>query len=206
MIDFYSYTTSNGQRVAIALEEAALDYRITRINLARGEHKQADFLALNPRGTIPVLVDPDGPGGQSITLSQTFSILSYIARKSGRLLPEDPVELSHCMEWCSFFLTDVGSASMQSFYLRVLAKEKHPEASKVLTRRALNFLQYADQQLSRTPYFAGDDYSLADVIAFPSILSLQDGSYQGSYLHINRWMLTLRERPALQMALMRLSS
>lgn len=206
MIDLYSYTTSNGQRVAIALEEAALDYRIIRINLLRGEHKQAEFLTLNPRGTIPVLVDRRGPGGQSITLSQTFSILSYIARKSGRLLPTDPVDLSHCMEWCSFFLTDVGSASMQSFYLRVLAKEKHPEAAKVLTQRAMNFLKFADQHLSSNPYFAGRDYSLADIIAFPSILSLQDGSYEGSYLHINRWMLALRERPALQMALTRLAS
>ena len=201
MIDYYAFNTGNGQRGAIALEEAELPYRFNFVNLVKGEQKSPDFLALNPRGMIPVLVDPDGPDGQTVTLTQSFSIAHYIAQKSGWLLPEDPLSLAQCMEWCSFILTDVSAASMQSFYLRVISKEKHPEAAKVLKARALNFLKFADQRLNEVAYFAGNDYSLADIIAYPTVLAQKDNPVMDSYPHLTRWMSSVGDRPAVQKAL-----
>ncbi len=205
MIDYYAYNTSNGQRGVIALEEAGLAYKLHPVNLVKGEHKSPDYLKVNPRGTIPALVDPDGSDGQPIILTQTFSILYYIAQKSNLLLPTDTLANSQCMEWCSFFLSDVGSAAMQSFYLRVISKEKHPQAAKLLTERAVNFLSFADQHLSKVPYFAGSEYSLADIMAYPGLLSLLNRIDLNSYPHLSRWKSLLEERPAIVTALGRLS-
>ena len=90
MIDLYAAGTSNGMRARIALEECGLPYKLLPIDLAKGEHKTPQFLAMNPNGQIPVIVDHDGPGGKPLTLSQSTAILLYCAEKSGKFLPKDP--------------------------------------------------------------------------------------------------------------------
>ena len=90
MIDLYAAGTSNGMRARIALEECGLPYTLNFIDLAKGENKTPQFLAMNPNGQIPVIVDHDGPGGKPVTLSQSTAILLYCAEKSGKFLPKDP--------------------------------------------------------------------------------------------------------------------
>ena len=80
MIDFYSYQTSNGQRAAIMLEECGLPYRVHKIDLFKNEQHKPEYLALNPIGAIPTIVDPDGPGGKPLTLTQSGAIALYLAR------------------------------------------------------------------------------------------------------------------------------
>src|SRR5258706_8478659 len=89
MIELYTFATPNGQRAAIMLEELGLPYQARKVDLAKGEHKVADYLALNPLGVIPTLVDPAGPGGRRLVLTQSLAILIYLAEKTGRLLPRD---------------------------------------------------------------------------------------------------------------------
>ena len=89
MIDLYAAGTSNGMRARMALEECGLPYTFHRIDLTKGEHKTPQFLAMNPFGQIPVLVDSDGPGGKPVTLHQSTAILLYAAEKSGKHLPKD---------------------------------------------------------------------------------------------------------------------
>src|SRR5918999_6252311 len=91
MIDLYAGGTSNGMRARMALEECALAYTLHPIALDKGENRTAQFLALNPNGQIPVIVDHEGPSGKPLTLSQSTAILIYCAEKSGRLMPKDPV-------------------------------------------------------------------------------------------------------------------
>jgi glutathione S-transferase len=90
MIDLYAAGTSNGMRARIALEECGLAYTFHPIALDKGEHKTPQFLAMNPNGQIPVIVDRDGPGGKPLTLSQSTAILMYCAEKSGKFMPKDP--------------------------------------------------------------------------------------------------------------------
>ena len=90
MIDLYAAGTSNGMRARIALEECGLPYKLNFVDLAKGEHKTPQFLAMNPNGQIPVIVDHEGPGGKPLTLSQSTAILLYCAEKSGKFLPKDP--------------------------------------------------------------------------------------------------------------------
>jgi len=201
MIDFYGFETGNAKRVAIALEEAGLDYEYKFVNLFKGEQRNPDFLALNPRGSIPVIVDHDGPGGEPITLSQSFAITQYIAQKSGKLLPTDPRALAHCQEWCSLVVTDISGASLQSFYLKVISKVKHPEAAEVLNGRALHFFKFADQQLGESAYLAGNDYTLADILAFPTAMVQTDNPALEDMPHLTRWMAEVGARPAVKKAL-----
>src|SRR5437868_3994782 len=89
MIEFYTAATSNGQRVAIMLEEAAIPYRLHFLDLAKGEHRNPEYLQINPAGQIPAILDPEGPDGQPFALPQSGAILLYLAEKSGRFLPVD---------------------------------------------------------------------------------------------------------------------
>ena len=89
MIEVYAFSTPNSVRVPIALEELGLDYELKSVNVKKAEQKSPDFLALNPNGKVPVLIDPDGPAGEPITLTESGAILVYLAEKTGRLLPQD---------------------------------------------------------------------------------------------------------------------
>jgi len=90
MIDLYTAATANGHRAAVALEESGLAYRVHKLNLAAGDQKKPEYLAINPQGAIPAIVDQDGPGGKPLTLAQSGAIVLYLAEKSGRLMPKDP--------------------------------------------------------------------------------------------------------------------
>ena len=99
MIELYSANTPNGLKVPIALEELGVDYRLIKVNLSHGEQKRPAFLALNPNGRIPVLVDLDGPGAQPLNLAESGAILLYLAQKHGALLPQEPREYQRAMEY-----------------------------------------------------------------------------------------------------------
>src|SRR5205809_8000992 len=90
MIDLYAAGTSNGMRARIGLEECGLAYNFHPLDLGKGEQKSPSFLAMNPNGQIPVIVDSDGPGGKPVTVSQSVAVLLYCAEKSGKFLPKDP--------------------------------------------------------------------------------------------------------------------
>ena len=109
MIDLYAAGTSNGMRARIALEECGLAYTFHPIALDKGEHKTAAFLAMNPNGQIPVIVDRDGPGGKPLTLSQSGAIILYIAEKTGRFTPKDAVRRAMAYQWFAQGLSDVAA-------------------------------------------------------------------------------------------------
>src|SRR5437016_3066761 len=107
MIDLYAAGTSNGMRARIAVEECGLAYRFHPIDIQKGEQKLPGFLAMNPMGQIPVLVDSEGPGGKPLTLSQSTAILVYCAEKSGRFLPRDPAARAATLQALMSASTDI---------------------------------------------------------------------------------------------------
>jgi len=117
MIELFGDATGNSIRAAIALEESRVSYEPRKVALARGEHRAAEYLQLNPTGRVPTLVDSDGPGGERLVLTQSNAIMLYIAEKTGTLLPSSAVERARALEWLFFFVTDVIAPNAQAFVL-----------------------------------------------------------------------------------------
>ena len=189
MIELYTAQSSNGQRAAIALEECGLPYRVHKLELMKGEQKTPEFLALNPAGAIPVIVDPDGPGGASITLSQSGAIALYAAEKKGQLLTRDPARRALALQWLMYAVTDCASASMMVFFESVLLPEKLPANLDFCQERLLRFFRVADARLAGFAL-----YPLA-LVRKPAI------DAAGDLGNLTRWMATIGQRPAVEKAM-----
>lgn len=166
MIKVLAFATPNSIRVPIALEELELHYELQAINVRKGEQKQADFLAINPNGKVPVIIDSDGPGGAPFTLTESGAILVYLAQKTGRLLPDDPAGQARVFEQMFFQSSGIGPAFGQAGYFKKQAPEPVPLAIARFHNEAERTLQVLDGVLARTRYTAGDHYTIADIAHF----------------------------------------
>lgn len=205
MIDLYTVATSNGQRVSIALEECGLAYRVHLINLIAGEHKQPTFLAINPIGKAPALVDSDGPGGEPITVFETAAMALYCAEKTGKLIPVDLRARTEMMKWIAVCISDIGPAFSAQFWfsgpLKPLAGESAGALEKHFIAQAVGFLGAVDQHLAAHEYLAGDAYSMADAMMYPTATSSVSRLQPGAIDHLKnliRWRDTVGARPAVQ--------
>jgi GST-like protein len=195
VIDFYTYGTSNGQRVAVGLEETGFPYTVHKVDLQKGEQKKPEFLALNPTGRIPAIVDADGPGGKPLVLTQSFAILIYLAERSGRFLPSDPLTRMRCLEWLMLVITDISAPMAQAFFLNRLAKQAHPAAAVELRERALGFLTHLDWRLRDNRYLGGDAYTVADIAAYPTVVAIDEPDRR-RFSRLGRWTAEVAARPA----------
>ena len=198
MIDLYSAGTANGFRASVALEEAGLSYRVHKIDLAKGEHRGAEFLKLNPAGLIPVIVDEDVAGGKPITLSQSGAIILYIAEKTGKFLPKDPARRVVTMQWFMQGATDIAATSGAIFRLENSVPEKIPSSIDYFKQRLLGFFSVCDAQLAGREYLA-DELSVADLMLYPNFAlrkPLIDEA--GGFANLQRWGATMASRPAVQ--------
>ncbi len=201
MIEFYTFQTSNGLRVAIMLEECGLPYRVHRVELMKGEQQSAAFLKLNPAAAIPVIVDPDGPGGAAVTLSQSGTILQYLAEKTGRFLPGDAVRRLLALQWVMFAATDCAAASGSIFQLSVLAPDKSPANVAFYEQRVLRYFRVADDRLAGRQWLA-DELSIADFALYP-IYAVRKSIAEaaGDLPNLTRWGDALAARPAVAKAM-----
>jgi GST-like protein len=198
VIDLYSAGTANGFRASVALEEAGLPYRVHKVDLAKGEHRRAEFLKLNPAGLIPVIVDLAGPGGKPITLSQSGAIILYIAEKTGKFLPKDAARRAIALQWFMQGATDVAATSGAIFRLENSVPEKTPSSIDYFKNRLLGFLSVCDAQLASRDYLA-DELSVADLMLYPNFAlrkALIDEA--GGFPHLQRWGATMASRPGVQ--------
>lgn len=192
MIDFYTYGTFNGKAVAIALEEMAVEYQMYSVDLMQAEQRSESFLALNPSGRIPVIVDRSTEPATTIT--QTGAILIYLAEKTGLLLPQQPREKAKVLEWLMFQLTDISCNVFNNFYLKSLVSPNHPAAGEVLKQRAIKFYQIFEQQLSTSRYLVGEQLSIADVVTFPVVDALKDHLIIHTNPALMKWYQTLSQK------------
>jgi len=201
MIDLYAAGTSNGLRARIALEECGLPYTLHPIALDKGEHKTAAFLAMNPNGQIPVIVDRDGPGGKPLTLSQSTAILVYCAEKSGKYLPREPAARAAMLQALMNASTDV-TPIFGAYFGLIRSKEPHAPSVQLFKDRLRTLFKVWDEQLGTRKYCAGGEVTIADFslyAGYARIKSVAPDVVEG-LANLTRWVEAMAARPAIQRA------
>lgn len=202
MIDLYAAPTTNGLRARIMLEECGLDYTLHKVNMRAREHKTPEFLAINPMGMTPVLIDHDGPGGVPITIAQSVAILFYLGEKSGKLIPLDPA--ARAAFWMPMMnaATDIGPTyGALSFIIRA---DPVDEATKArFVGRLGDFYGVWDSMLENSTNCAGKDFTIADIALFGIYARSVDMYPQAleGMSNLARWAAATGARPAVQKGL-----
>ena len=198
MIELYFAPTANGLRAAVALEETGLSYRAHKVDLAKGEQRTPEFLKLNPAGLIPVIVDPDGPGGKPLTLSQSGAIVLYAAEKSGKFLPKDAARRALAMQWVMQAASDIAGTSSTIFRMETSVPEKIAANTDYFKHRLLGFFAACDAQLAARAYLA-DEFSVADIMLYPNFAARKALIDQaGGFANLQRWAAAMAARPGVQ--------
>ena len=202
MIDLYAAGTSNGMRARIALEECGLPYELHPVALDKGEHKTPQFLAMNPNGQIPVIVDRDAAGGKPVTLSQSTAILLYCAEKSGKYMPRDAAARAAMLESLMVASTDVTPIFGACFGL-MRAKEPHAPSIQLFKDRLRNFFKVWDDKLAKRKYAAGDEVTIADFSLYAGYARIKGAAPDvlEGLPNVARWGEAMGARPAIQRAL-----
>ena len=197
MIDVYSWATPNGHKLHIMLEELGLEYKVIPIDIGAGDQFTPDFLAISPNNKIPAIIDSDGPGGKPLALFESGAILFYLAEKTGKFLPLDPVGRYTTMQWLMFQMGGIGPMLGQAHHFRIYAPEKIEYAVNRYSNEAKRLYGVMDKQLGVTRYLAGNDYSIADIATFPWTRSWKNqGIELEEFPNVKRWFDEISERPA----------
>ncbi len=203
MIELFSWPTPNGHKVHIMLEELALPYKVTPVNIGEGEQFKPEFLAINPNHRIPAIVDDDGPGGQKLCLFESGAILIYLAEKAGRLIPTEPAARYICLQWLMFQMAGVGPMFGQANHFANYAPEKIPYAIDRYRNEARRLLRVLEKRLGETKHLAGRDYSIADIATFPWVRAAAAGGHLdlNETQAVKNWMEGIDARPAVERGL-----
>ena len=198
MVDLYTWGTPNGRKVSIMLEECELPYRTHAIDIGKGDQHGADFVAINPNGRIPAIVDGNGPDGLPFNLFESGAILLYLAKKAGRLLPRDERRQFETLQWLMFQMAGVGPMFGQAHHFLRAAPEPVPYGIERYSRETRRLYAVMDGHLKKHDFLA-DEYSVADVATYPWVarhewhkVALED------FPAVKRWFETIGARPAVQ--------
>ena len=195
MIDLYTAATPNGHKVSIALEELGLPYTLQVLDLSKGEQKTPAFLAINPNGRIPAIVDHEAGG---FAVFESGAILIYLAEKTGRLMPTDTQGRSRVLQWLMFQMGGVGPMMGQANVFFRYFPEKIQPAIDRYQGESKRLLSVLDGHLKHHEYLAGD-YSIADIANWAWVRTHRWSGVDVSDLpHLQRWMDAIRQRPAVQ--------
>jgi GST-like protein len=197
MIDLYTWTTPNAQKVSVMLEEIALPYAVHVVNLPKGEQHAPAFLAVNPHGKVPAIVDREGPGGAPLTVVESGAILIYLAEKAGALLAPHGADRAAALEWLMFQTSGIGPTFHDLYYFMALAPERLPHAVEYFMKETTRVLGLLERRLADREYLAGG-YSIADVATFPWITAALAGGLPGfdALTNVKRWHAAVAARPA----------
>jgi GSH-dependent disulfide-bond oxidoreductase len=199
MIEVYSWATPNGHKVHIMLEECGLPYRVHAVDIGAGDQFKPEFLAMNPNHKIPVIVDPDGPGGKPITLFESGAILLYLAGKTGRFLPDDTAAKYEVLQWLMFQMGGVGPMLGQAHHFRIYAPEKIAYAVDRYSNEAKRLYGVMDSRIAKSRYLGGPAYSIADIAVFPWLRSWKNqGIDWNDYPNLKGWFDEVAGRPAVK--------
>ncbi|MCB1050018.1 MAG: glutathione S-transferase N-terminal domain-containing protein [Acidobacteria bacterium] len=207
-IQLYSLNTPNGIKVALALEELGLPYEPHLIDIMKGDQFTPAYKELSPNSKIPTILDPNGPGGQPITLMESVAILIYLAQKTGKLMPQDTRGYNEHLQWLLFQVGHLGPMFGQFGHFFKFAKEtcKDPYPLNRYTNETKRLLQVLEDRIDQSPYLMGKDYSMVDIASFPWVECLT-GFYGGKdhlemdrYPKVMAWLNRCMARPAFQKA------
>jgi GST-like protein len=204
MIDLYTTATANGQKVSIMLEECGLPYRAEIVDLSAGHHLMPPFIHLNPAGKVPAIVDSEGPGGEPFALAQSLAICLYLAEKAGRFLPADGFARAEAYRYMALVSSDIGGAFTGLFVFSMIYPQQSDAVLAYFREQAARNLRVLDRRLGESPFLAGDDYSIADILAYPvaatSVRNLPEAL--SPYPNLRRWAEEIGERPAVRRGMM----
>ena len=218
MIDLYTWSTPNGRKASVMLEEVGLPYRVHPIDIGKGDQFAPAFVAINPNSKIPAIVDSDGPDGKPIAVFESGAILIYLAEKTGKLIPAGapfgaptlrdakagaasaapaaPRARYEVLQWLMFQMGGVGPMFGQAHHFRRFAPEKVPYGIERYTKETRRLYGVMDKRLGGAGYLAGD-YSIADIATFPWVARFE---YQGvdlaEFPNVKRWFDAIAARPA----------
>ncbi len=206
MLDIYAFATPNSIKVPIALEELGLDYTLHPVNVRRGEQKAPAFLALNPNGKVPVLIDENASGGR-LVLTESAAILVHLAERTGQLLPQSGAGRALVFEQLFFHASGLGPAFGQSGFFQRQAAQPQTLAIERFSAETARTLAVLDGVLAERPFVAGSEFTIADIAHFGwlwrrefACVSLEDAP------HVARWFDIVSRRPAVERAIARVNA
>ena len=202
MIDLYYWTTPNGHKITLFLEESGLPYRILPIHIGKGEQFQPDFLRIAPNNRIPAIVDtaPAG-GGEPISVFESGAILLYLAEKSGRFLSTDPRVRIDTLQWLFWQMGGLGPMAGQNHHFVQYAPEVIPYAIERYVKETARLYAVLDKRLTDRDFIAGPDYSIADMACYPWIVPhARQRQELEDFPNLKRWFEAIQQRPATQRA------
>ena len=197
MIELYFWTTPNGMKPLILLEETGLAHFVRPVNISKGEHFSEAFSRISPNQKIPAIVDhaPAG-GGAPLALFESGAILQYLAEKTGQFLPQSPSPRAEVMQWLFWQMAGLGPMLGQYLHFAVYADQAVPYAQGRYGREKERLYQVMDDRLRDRDFLAGD-YSIADIAAYPWIHALErKASHLNGFANLRRWYEAVSERPA----------
>ena len=201
MITLYGGPTPNARKIAIALEEMGLPWRLELIDILAGDQLTPQFRTLNPNNKSPVIVDDDGDSGaEPFVLWETGAILIYLAEKTGRFLPAAARQRAICLQWLMFQVSGVGPMFGQSAHFSFYAKDRHPYSIERYANEVSRLLRVLEGRLSESRFLAGADYTISDMATYPYVLR-QVESRRAEFPALGRWADEVAARPAVQRGL-----
>ena len=194
MIDLYTFTTPNGRKASVMLEEVELPYNVHKIDITKNEQFTPEFVAINPNSKIPAIIDRD----TDMTIFESGAILIYLAEKTGKFLPAEQKGRFQVLEWLMFQMASVGPMFGQLNHFKKFAPEKIPYAIERYEKESLRLYGVLDKQLSERE-FIWDHYSIADIAIFPWVAIYEfQGLTLDNHPNLKRWFETIQQRPAVQ--------
>ncbi|MBW4420792.1 MAG: glutathione S-transferase N-terminal domain-containing protein [Myxacorys californica WJT36-NPBG1] len=194
MIDLYTFTTPNGRKASIMLEEVGVPYQVHVIDITKGDQFSEEFVAINPNSKIPAIVDHD----TKITVFESGAILLYLAEKTGALMLTDQVGRYQVLEWLMLQMGSVGPMFGQLNHFKKFAPEKIPYAIERYEKETLRLYGVLDGQLAKHEYLAGE-YTIADIATFPWVATYEfQGLTLDKHPNLKRWFEAINQRPAVQ--------
>ena len=203
MIDLHYWPTPNGHKITLMLEETGLQYRLLPVNIAAGDQFHPEFLAIAPNNKIPAIVDhAPADGGPPQSVFESGAILQYLADKTGRFGGHDLRSRTEISQWLMWQMAGLGPMSGQMGHFAVYAPDPVPYAIERYDSEVRRLHRVLDKRLAQVPYLAGEEYSIADMAAWPwiDVYAKRPPDF-AAFPHMARWHAQVAERPAVQRAM-----
>ena len=196
MIDLYTWSTPNGRKVSIMLEECGLPYQVHKVNIGtNAEQFTPEYLKINPNGKIPSIVDSDGPGGKPIAMMESGAILIYLAEKTKKFFPEK--NRYQALQWLMFQMGGVGPMFGQAHHFMRAKKDEVPYGSERYGKEAKRLYGVMDSQLKKNEFISGSEYTIADIAIYPWAARHEWHRVDlAGFPNVKRWYDEVGARPA----------
>lgn len=207
MIDFYALTSPNVQKIFIMLEECELPHNTKLIDVWRGEQFTPEFTRINPLQKVPAIVDSDGPAGKPYTVIESGAILIYLAEKTGKFLPADPLKRYDVLQWLMVQMANVGPMFGQHVHFSKFAPAGNEYGASRYRTVVNKLFELYERRLADSPYVGCDSYTIADMAAFPWLrhVDFLGVSFNGRP-HVKAWVDKISERPAVKRAMAKVAA